>query len=160
MRWYYMDELADVRSIIDKNLAQDHPGILYAIKWLDLVLLGSVTIEDAPPTTDNHLSRLYDSGITGHDVLLECAAVYRLHDHGHPKRIHTHRHLLYMLGLRTILLKAPWPYKGITGRANRVIGTAINQKVGVLLRLISRAIDDREEAKQRELSVLYEPLTI
>jgi hypothetical protein len=143
---------------VDKN--KDHPGILYAIKWLDLVLSGSVTIEDAHTTTDNHLSRLYDSGITGQDVLLEAAAVYRLYERGHPKRIHSHRHLLYMLGLRTILLKAPLPYKGITGRANRTIGTAINKKVGVLLRLISRALDDREEAQQRELSVLYEPLSI
>jgi hypothetical protein len=153
-----MDELADVRSIIDKN--QEHPGILYAIKWLDLVLSGSATIKDAHTTSDDHLSRLYESGVTGYDVLLESAAVYRLYERGHPKRIHSHRHLLYMLGHRVCLLKAVARHQGITGRADRVIGTAINKKVGVLLRLISRALDDREEAQQRELSVLYEPLEL
>ena len=156
------DELADCRGIIDKNLAKDHPGILYAqIRWLDSLLEGLVVIEGAHDTTDSHLSRLHQEGITGYDVLLEAAAVYRLYEWGHPKRIHSHRHLLYMLGLRTILLKAPPTYKrGLTGRANRVLGTAINKRLGALLLSISRTLDAKEEAKQREVAVLYEPLEL
>lgn len=65
-----------------------------------------------------------------------------------------------MLGLRTSLLKAPKPYKDLGGRSNRTIGTAINQKVGVLLRFISQAVDAREDAKQQEQAVMYEPLEL
>ena len=159
-RCYYLDELQDCRDIIDKNLNNDHPGILYAIRHLDLILSGVAQLEDSFQTVEDHLSRLYESGITGYDVLLECSALYRLYERGHPKRILSHRHLLYMLGLRTCLLKAPEPYRHLTGRSNRIIGTGIYKKVGTLLLLISRALDAREEAKQRELSVLYEPLAI
>jgi len=150
----YAKEYDDCMSIIGLN--QEHEGIQYAIKFIESWLQDAW---DGKPgiVLPNHARRLFDAGITGKQILVECCALYLLRIR-QPQRLHDGKHLLYVMGSRILRISPYW--NRTLGTEHRACGEFLMNNLGPLFVSVVSAVKRREAQEDHNQEVMHEPLEI
>lgn len=154
----YERESLKVKLLFDAN--KDHPGIIQGIMffqdWLDKACSVGHQLGQ------RHMLRLHDEGITGLELLMECASVYLLSSQN-PWALPTEEPLTYALGL-AVLCKSKMFKTGccsarhVKPKERRQVGKYIRDSIGILLHNIYKSIDKADHTALDRRKAQAEPL--
>lgn len=160
-RWYpkdYEREALKVSQILSSNT--EHPGVLKAIasfdEWMRTACIRGGTLGQ------KHILRLSDEGVTGLDLLTDCAAIW-MFSFDAPWDLPTDAPLNYALGL-AVLTKSPSMKRGCVSARDikmtdrRKVGQYIREHVGILLHNIYTSVKQSIRDAEQERKVMAEPL--
>jgi len=153
---HYAMEFAGCLGLICRNFNEDHPGVLYGLKFFQQWLSDAAAGKPGTPCL-KHFRGLSDAGIDPIDLLAISAALV-LFQHRYPERIRDGRHLIYCIGsriLRTV------PYHGVPrGALFREVGEHVWGNLKTLLSNITGTIERKEQEKDENLKAMYRPLAL
>lgn len=154
----YEHEAERVRVIITNNA--DHPGIQAGINffqsWIDAAITGQRVL-GAP-----YFQRLAEEGITGEDLLIECAGLY-LYSRENPTTLPDDLPLTYALGI-SVLTKSK-NTRGCSTSAHlkadvrRKVGQTIRERIGLLFLNIASTLEQRRKEAEEKRRSMAQPLT-
>jgi hypothetical protein len=154
----YEEELADVRDLIRQN--PEHSGIQIAVKFFDDWLAAATTEGSSGTLASKHFYQLYQEGLTGEELLCECAAIY-LFQRRNPRLLPDGLATYIALALGVLCKrKNKMGYgtkKYIDVSTRRNVGRRIIESIGLLLVNITNTVRDRERKRQdRDKAFLQE----
>ncbi|MFC1523655.1 hypothetical protein ACFL6N_02570 [Thermodesulfobacteriota bacterium] len=150
----YEIERDECREIVMKNI--NHEGIKSAVKFID-DWLQAAWDERPGVVSPDHFRRLYDAGVKGLDILIECCALWLFHER-RPRRIYDNRHLTYVMGNRIIRISPYWAK--VTGPEHRAVGQHLRNNIGAIFVGVSHAVDKKERVDNERRMAMSTPLEV
>lgn len=147
----YKAQLQEVRSLINAN--PDHPGVKYAIDYLNRWMVAAETLGAGP--CPERVAR-FRGVVNPLDILVELAAVWVFGKEHTPDRVKDDRHMRHLLGSKMLTfgkrdreLYRSWGSRKprVTGKEAREAGRLLLVEIGDLLNTIYRAVLERRKAQ-------------
>ncbi len=158
----YQRELEDITQLFEANL--EHEGIIVASKWLDNLLIKAS--EGRAMVGYPQFLRLHNHGITGHQILVECSAIW-LFSMRNPNKLDDDIRLTYALSLVMLRLmpmeqRTCWTTgKNYSVRVRsssvKIIGKSLRENLGLLFSRIALTMQKRDEEANSMKEKMFTP---